>query len=76
MTLNDLHESELWLMRTAFENACAIAGLPIDPHGSIEDGDYARIAATVQSLVECGVADLESIARKAAESCGRAHIAA
>jgi hypothetical protein len=68
MTLNDLRESELSLMRTAFDRACRLAGLSLDPSGRIEKGGYARIAATVQRLVECGCSDLETIALKAAVS--------
>jgi len=68
MTLDDLRECELSLMRTAFENACAIAGLSVDRGGPAEDREYAKIAATVQSLVECGISDVNAIARRAAAS--------
>jgi hypothetical protein len=72
VTLEELHEVELSLMRTAFENACGIAGLPLAPNDVTESNAYAQIATAVQTLVERGIADPVVVASFAAASCGKA----
>ncbi len=69
MTLDKLREIERSLMRTAFEKACLLSGLTLDPREAVNDNELARIAATVQTLVESGVSDLELIAGRASEFC-------
>ncbi len=69
MTLEELHEIELSLMRRAFETACKIAGLPLESQDIADSAVYSQVAAAVQILVERGISDPDLIARRAISSC-------
>ncbi|MBS0233239.1 MAG: hypothetical protein JSR99_07110 [Proteobacteria bacterium] len=69
MTLEELHEIELSLMRTAFQTACEIACLPLNSQDMANSALYSRIATAVQALVERGISDPDVIARRAIASC-------
>lgn len=44
-----------------------IAGLPLQPDDAVYDSAYAQIASAVQTQVEHGLADVDAIAKRAAE---------
>lgn len=63
MTLDELRDAELSLMRKAFERACTLAGVALGSDETIDEKSCARIAVVVQTLVERGVSDPAVIAR-------------
>jgi hypothetical protein len=63
MTLDELRQIELRLMRQAFELACSRAGLSTSPDQITPD--HAQLARVVQSLVEQGHTDARAIAELA-----------
>lgn len=63
MTLDELRDAELSLMRKAFERACTIAGVALGSDDPIDERSCARIAVVVQTLVERGASDPAVIAR-------------
>jgi hypothetical protein len=44
-----------------------IAGLPLQADDAVYDSAYAQIALTVQTQVERGLADVDAIAKRAAD---------
>lgn len=66
MTLDALHQIELSLMRQAFEAACERVGLSIATEAI--NGEHERLAMIVQTLVERGFSDVQTIAISAAEA--------